>query len=187
MAENKVQFNLKNVHYATILTDTEEETTYDDVVAVPGAVSLDLSQEGEITPFYADGIKYYIASSNSGYAGTLELARIPDQMLADIWGMTKNADGVITETVDVPFNDFALMFQIDGDENETLYTFYKCSAQRPTIASQTNEETKEPQTATLELSISPRIVDGKIKVHTSDTTTTAVRTAWFTTVYEETP
>ena len=86
--ENKVRFNLKNVHYA-ILTETVNTlgvTTYSwaTPVAVKGAVSLDLSQEGEVSPFYADGITFYRSVSNNGYSGSLEMARYPDQMLQDV-------------------------------------------------------------------------------------------------------
>ena len=60
--ENKVQFNLKNVHYA-VLTEakTGGATTYSwgTPVAVPGAVNLNLEQQGEITKSYADGVVYY--------------------------------------------------------------------------------------------------------------------------------
>ena len=56
--ENKVQFNLKNVHYAKMLT-SGEVPTWSTPVKVPGAVSLTLNPQGEVTPFYADGIVYY--------------------------------------------------------------------------------------------------------------------------------
>lgn len=166
MAENKVQFNLKNVHYA-ILTETESDgditCSYGDTKAVRGAVSIDLSQEGEMSPFYADGIKYYITRSNQGYSGSLEMAMITDEMLVDIFGMEhKSTDDVIIENVDDKPKDFALMFQIDGDSRETFYCLYKCSASRPSIASRTNEESKEPQTMTLDISISPMLDTGRI-------------------------
>ena len=187
MAESKVQFNLKNVYYA-ILTETENQGVITETFGTPkkvaGAVSIDLSQEGEMTPFYADGVKYYIAQNNQGYQGSLEMARIPDSMLQDIWGMALDTDGVIIENVNKEYKYFALLFQIDGDKDEQLYTFYKCSASRPNIASQTNEESKNPQTQTLELSISPLLSNGNVMAKTSATTTTTARNSWFTEVHE---
>lgn len=163
---NKVQFNLKNVAYATLVENQSSSglvsVSYGDVKRVNGAVSVDLAQDGEMTDFYADGGKYYVTRSNQGYSGSLEMALIPDSMLVDIFDMKEDEEGVLFDNAnDVP-RDFALMFQIDGDVEETYYCFYKCSASRPSITSRTNEESKEPQTMTLELSVSPMLDDGKI-------------------------
>ena len=65
MPENKVQFNLKNVHYAVLTeTITEEAVTYSwaTPVHVPGAVNLSLEAQGEIT---------WIASTTQKARGTL--------------------------------------------------------------------------------------------------------------------
>lgn len=182
MSESKVQFNLKNVHYA-ILTETSSGESYGTPVAVPGAVSITLDQDGETTAFYADGVKYYTAMSNAGYSGSLEIARVPDQMLLDIWGMEKDAKGVIMESVSTNYKDFALLFQIDGDADSQHFVFYKCSATRPSITSQTNTETKEPQTATLNLSIAPLLSNGDIKGKTSATSDATTVASWYTTVH----
>ena len=182
MAENKVQYNLKNVHYCPITT--ESPLTYASAVAVPGAVSLSLAQVGELKKFYADGIPYWVGTSNNGYEGDLEIARIPDQMLQDIWGMAlEETDNVIVENVNDEQKSFALMFQIDGDENDNLYCFYNCTASRPGIDAATNEESKEPKPQKLSLTIAP-LADGRIKASTSATATESVRSAWFTAPYE---
>lgn len=187
MAENKVQFNLKNVHYA-ILTESLNTSgdpvfTYGTPVHVPGAVSLSLDAEGEVTPFYADGIVYYNAISNNGYTGDLEMARFPDQMLQDIWGFDLDASNVLTEMADTEPKSFALMYQIDGDQEENLFVLYKCSATRPGVGSSTLEETKEPVTQTCEISATPRS-DMKILGKTTATASTATRAAWFNAVYD---
>lgn len=178
MAENKVQFNLLNVHYATINADS----SYSTPVHVPGAVNLSLDAQGEITPFYADGIVYYQTVANNGYSGTLEMARLPDVMKTDIWGMTTDANGVMTENSMVEPKSFALLFQIDGDAESEYYCLYNCSASRPSIASQTNTETKEPITQTMELSAVP-LASGQVFARTTATTETATKEAWFTAVY----
>ena len=48
MAKNKVKYGLKNVHYAIFNSSTN---TYGTPVAVPGAVNLSLSPEGESNTF----------------------------------------------------------------------------------------------------------------------------------------
>lgn len=186
MAENKVQFNLKNVHYAllteTLSTSGVYSESWGTPKAVKGAVSIELTQDGEMSPFYADGYKYFVSQSNQGYSGSLEMARIPVDMLKDVWGMTASTSGVLIENANAVAKPFALLFQIDGDASEDLYAFYKCDAQRPNISSSTNEEGKEPQTQTLQLTISPLLSDGKVKGSTTEATTTAIRNGWFTTV-----
>lgn len=179
--ENKVQFNLKNVHYA-VLTALTPTPTYDTPVAVPGAVSLSLEQQGELTKFYADGIVYYQSSSNNGYEGDLEMARFPDQMYEDIWGDTLSAtDNLLMENANVQPNSFALLFQIDGDVSGTLYCLYNCTATRPNIESETTNESKEPKTASCTVSAVP-LPDGNVRVKTTASTPEDAIRNWFTSV-----
>ena len=183
MPKNKVQFNLKNVHYAP-MTDTTTPA-WDTPVPVPGAVSLALEQQGSVSPFYADGITYFQSASNSGYSGDLEMALFPDQMLEDIWGMTlTDTDNVLIENANVQAKSFALLFQIDGDATQQFYLLYNCTGTRPGIGSKTNGDTVEPQTQKTTISAAP-LPDGNVMAKTTDTTTEEVRTAWFTKVYEE--
>ena len=142
-SENKVQFNLKNVHYAKMLTGGDIPT-WAKPVKVPGAVSLSLDPQGEVTPFYADGIVYYQTVSNNGYSGDLEMARFPDQMMQDIWGFQLGEDGVLTEYNNKEASAFALLYQIDGDADNQFYCLFNCSATRPDPGSSTTTETKEP-------------------------------------------
>ena len=80
--ENKVQFNLKKVHYAVMNTGGSTPT-WATPVPVPGAVNLSLKAQGKLNKFYADGMVYYQSSSNAGYEGDLEMARFIDKMLQD--------------------------------------------------------------------------------------------------------
>ena len=136
--ENRVQFNLKNVHYA-VLSNAGTSPAWATPVHVPGAVTLTLDPQGEVTPFYADGVVYYQTVSNNGYSGSLELARVPDKMLQDIWGYTLGETSkVLTEHADVQPAAFALLYQIDGDADNELYVMYNCSASRPGAGAATN-------------------------------------------------
>ncbi len=183
--ENKVQFNLKNVHYAVMVT-TGEKPTWSTPVAVPGAVSLSLDPQGEVSPFYADGIVYYQTVGNNGYSGDLEMARFPDQMMQDIWKLEMNeTDKVLIENVNVEPAAFALLFQIDGDVDNQYYSLYNCSGTRPAIASTTNTETKEPQTQTSTISAVP-LENGNVLARTTANTTSEVKKNWFNKVYEPT-
>lgn len=178
---NKVQFNLKNVHYA-LVTNEAGVIGFAPPVAVPGAVNLTLDQQGSVTPFYADGIVYYQAVANNGYAGDLEVARYPDQMLQEVWGFELNDDGVLLENSNVEPKAFALLYQIDGDVNEDFYCLYNCTGTRPGIGGSTNTDTKTPQTRTSSISAVP-MSDGKVMARTTETTKESVEEDWFKSVY----
>ena len=186
--ENKVQFNLKNVHYAVLTeTTTGGAATYSwgTPVAVPGAVNLNLEQQGEITKFYADGIVYYQSPVNNGYEGDLEMARIIDKMLQDVWGMTRGTTSkVLTENANTEAKAFALLFQIDGDADEDCYVLYNCTGTRPAIAAKTKEDTKEPQTQSSTISAAP-LGNGNVMARTTSETPEATKNGWFSQVFVE--
>lgn len=187
MAENKVRFGLKNVYYAKL---TEGSTnSFATPVAVPGAVSMTLDSNVSNGSFYADNITYYKTFSNNGYTGTLEMARIPDAMLKDIFGMTiDNTTKVLYEASGVNPSPFALLFQIEGDQNEELNVLYRViPTSKPTAGSQTVAENVEPVTQSFDFEALPLVTgvsaqQGLVRGRTTDTTTTAVRTGWFTSV-----
>ena len=188
MSENKVQFNLKNVHYAVVTETVSQGVTsyaYATPVAIPGAVTLTLDPVGDVTPFYADGLTYYQTVSNGGYSGDLEMARFPDQMLKDIWGFTEGTTSkVLTENASAQPKSFALLYQIDGDSSEQLYCLYNCTGTRPGIGSTTKTETIEPQTQSSSLTAVPR-ADGKVLARTTADTPAGTSGGWFTNVFVE--
>lgn len=172
---NKVRFGLKNVYYAK-MTIAGGVVSYGTPVAIPGAVNLDLSAEGSNDPFYADNTVYYQAISNQGYSGSLEIAKVPFAMYTDIWGLTTDADGNMTENADVEPASFALGFQIDGDADDIFHLLYNVSATRPNIGSATIEASKTPQTQTCDITA---IANADGDVYTFGPATGAIAT-WMT-------
>ena len=71
---NKIKYGLRSVYYAVATTGTGGALTYATPVAIPGAVNLSLSAEGDTTPFYADDVVYWQGTANNGYSGSLEIA-----------------------------------------------------------------------------------------------------------------
>lgn len=183
---NKVKYNLKNVHAAK-LTETEvggaTTFTYAAPKAIPGAVSISLDAEGDSSPFYADGIVYFRSSTNNGYSGDLEIALIPEWFRTEILQEELDKNGVLVENSDVAESvKFALLFEFDGDVNAIRHVLYNCSASRPSIESQTKEDTIEPGTETLSITADPR-ADGLVKARTGDTTNQGEYTNWYKKVY----
>lgn len=189
---NKVKFGLSNVHIAKITYGTDQTTgaptiTYGSPFALPGAVNLTLDAEGDSADFFADNTKYFSSAANAGYSGSLEVALINDTFRSDILGETTDAKGAYIENKDDTIADFALGFQIEGDEKARKYWFYTVSATRPSTASQTIETSKEPVTETLNITASARITDGNIKVFMEKTSgNTTQYNNFFNSVYEKT-
>ena len=180
---NKVKFNLKNVHVAKMLEEEDGVFSYETPRAIPGAVSLSLDAEGDNNPFYADGIVYFRTFSNNGYSGDLEMALIPDWFREEFLGETMDSKKVLVENannVDPVY--FALLFEFDGDENTIRHVMYHCLASRPSVSSQTKEESIEPVTETLQLNADPR-EDGLVKAKTGAETDATVYQNWYSAVY----
>ena len=183
---NKVKYNLKNVHAAKLtetVADGVTTFTYATPKAIPGAVSISLDAEGESSPFYADGIVYFRSSTNNGYSGDLEIALIPEWFRTEILQEALDAKGVLVESSNVTESvKFALLFDFDGDVNAIRHVLYNCSASRPSIASETKEDTIEPGTETLSVTADPRS-DGLVKGRTGDTTDQTAYADWYKNVY----
>ena len=103
MAANKIRYGLKNVHFAK-LTETVDSTTgavtysYATPVAWPGAVSLNLEPQGEITNEYADDGVWYTFAQNSGYQGDFEYETMPESFRSTILGETVDSNDVYIES-----------------------------------------------------------------------------------------
>lgn len=150
---NKVKFGLSNCYYAIETSvSTAHPNGYLDPVALPGAVSLSLSQEGDTNTFRADNIDYYTSVSNNGYSGDLELAKVPDSFHQDVMGnVVDTTNGLQIELADAQPVAFALLFQFEGDKKATKHVLYNCKATRPDVASETTGDTIEPVTETISI------------------------------------
>lgn len=184
--KNKVKFNLKNVHAAKLtetVTDGVTSFSYSTPKAIPGAVSISLDAEGESSPFYADGIVYFRSVTNNGYSGDLEMALVPEWFRTEILQEALDGKGVLIEKSDNKESvKFALLFEFDGDVNCIRHVLYNCTSSRPSIESETKEDTIEPGTETLSITADPR-ADGLVKARTGDTTDATTYANWYKSVY----
>lgn len=182
---NKVLYGIEQCHIAKI-TETNGAITYGTPFAVPGVKGLNFDPEGEETPFYADNVKYYIANSNQGYTGDLELAITPEQFLTDILGRVKDSNDVIFESAKDKSARFALMFQGEGDSSGRRWVFFDCTATRPSRENNTKEESVEVGTETMTITMSPRSTDKAIMAFIEpNENNRTVYNNFFTAVYEK--
>lgn len=186
MAENKVKFGLSNVHVAKMI-ENDGVISYDTPFKIPGTVSLSADPDGDVTEFYADNVKYYVANANNGYTGDLEIALIPKQFLKDILGQREDTNGALVEASEDTNAQFALMGEIIGDAKKRRFVYYNCTAKRSSTTMKTTEKTKEPQTDKLSLSMAPRTTDKLVKATLEPSASnTATYNAFFESVFEPT-
>ena len=181
--DNKVKYNIKNAHYAVQKEDEEGTISFETPVPIKGAVSVSFDANGDITPFYADGIQYYVSAANNGYEGDAEFALIPDQFREDILKEQRDEKGVlheVSETGDT--QKFAFLFEFDGDQKAIRRVLYNCTATRPSIESDTKEENVEPGIETITISNSP-LPNGRVKAQTTVDTDKTTYDGWYKAVY----
>lgn len=184
--DNKVKYGLSNVYYAVLTEGAGGTVTYGTPVAWPGAVSLTLDPEGELSTFRADNTDYWVGQNNNGYTGSLETALIPDSFRTDVLGEAADRNDVIVEQATPTAKHFALLFQFEGDANATRHVMYNVTAARPSVTGNTTDRTITPETETVDLTagsiksaaLNANIVKARCPQGNSQYDT------WFTTVYQ---
>lgn len=181
--KNKVKFGLNKVHYAKITGWSDDGVpTFATPVRIPGAVSLSIDANGENENFYADNSVYYVINNNAGYTGDLEIALIPTEFATDILGEMLDTKGVLVEKNDAEPQQFAVLFEFNGDKNHIRHVMYCCTASRPKAESSTTEESTEVKTETLSLKASA-LPDGLVKSKTCESTDETIYSNWYKSVY----
>lgn len=184
---NKIKYGIKNVYYAVATIGDNNAATYDTPVALPGAVSLTLDQEGENNIFYADNIAYFSTYANDGYTGSLELALVPDSFRKDVLGEILDNKSVLVEDQNAPSVHFALLFQFEGDTKAVKHVVYNCIASRPSVSGNTKEASISPETETINLTATSIYVSALnkdiVKSRTTDSTDSTTYSGWNSAVY----
>ena len=181
---DKVKFNIKNVHVAPMEEDGVNPK-WGEIIKIPGAVTFALDPQGELTPFYADGVVYYQSQANNGYTGDLEVASFPAAFLKAIYQILEGESSkVLTENSNKEIKPFAMMFEEDGDVSGTKFVLYNCMATRPKRSFNTNTNTKTPQTQTISVTASP-LENGSVMAMTQEDTPKDVVDNWYKNVFVE--
>ena len=139
----KIKYNLKNVHLFPIsAVNADGSVTYETtgsgndahavVIPWPGAVSIALDPQGELSPFYADGIEYYTSNGNNGYSGPFTSAIVPDEVAEKILGDVVDGNGAFIENADAQVP----RARLDKDKNATAYASWFEAAYQPVAPSQ---------------------------------------------------
>lgn len=184
MAQNKVNFGLKNCYWATYKIGPQGTPVYNTPKKLPGAVSLTLDLESSNTVFYADDIAYYQIYSGSQFTGELEVADIPQDFAVEVLGEKLIANNVLAESSSITRQPFAFLFEVQGDQKATRYCFFSVTCSKPGISANTVTESVEVDTKTLSFTAVPREGDELTRIKTTDSTLPGLYDTWFLRVYD---
>lgn len=164
VSQNKVTFGLEKVHIAFLDDTNPTQPAWEAPTPILGAVRWTPTPAGESSTFYADNTAYFVATSNNGYTGELEVANIPDAVLAEMMGWEIDSNGAIIEVSDAIPKPFALLGQVLGDKRNRRFVYYHCTAARPGKERQTKGENITPATDVLSITVSPIEINGRMIV-----------------------
>ena len=181
---NKVRYGFKRLAYAPVTFDENGTPTFGTPVMIPGAVSTNLSKQGDTYIFYADDGSYFELGDNASYEGDLVIALIPEAFRVLALGEVLDGKGVLFEQSNPERGHFALLFEFTGDEKAIRHVLYNCTASENTIEGQTKGENIEVQTETLTITAKALPNGGPVKSRTGANTDATVYDNWYTSVHE---
>ena len=175
----KVEFGLSNVWVALATAQGDGTLSFGVPHHIPGAVNMTLEPTGSLTEFYADDIKYFSASGNQGYTGSLEMALFDEWFYINVMGYIKDSNGVMVENAAAIPKPFALLYQVQDDVNASRRVLYNVTCERGSQTHSTTNESIEVNTQTVNITASPLPGTLDVKAHTTEDTPSEVYEGWF--------
>lgn len=156
MSQDKpLAFGINKMYYA-VRTAGTGTSTFGTPKRLRGARQISINAEGSNEKFYADNGVYYIATSNTGRSGSVELMGLSDEALKDIFGYVEDANGVVLEDADAQVASVALLFECENDgPKPTRFVMYDVKFTRPTEEHNTKEESVSLDTVTMDYEAAP--------------------------------
>ena len=154
MADNKVVFGISNLHFGTYTVNDQGEVTLGPPYHLPGTVNMSLDAESEQNVFHADNVAYWTGYSDNGYTGTLENALFTDDFKTQFMNFIELDDGGIAQIKGMQSKPVYIMFQSEGDQESRRGILYNVSLGQINREYATTEDAIEPQTATLDFTVS---------------------------------
>lgn len=179
---NKVKFGLKSLYYSIITFGDNGAVTFASPVAIPGAVDMSLSKNGDTYEFYADDDVYFEVADGDVYEGDLEMALIPDGFRTAVLNESLDSKYVMFESSTDQKVHFALLFEFTGDANAIRHVLYNCTAYENEISGTTKQKSVEVKTEKIHIKARP-LPNGYIKAKTGASTDATTYSGWYSNVY----
>lgn len=164
MANNKITFGLKNVHYSIAEQNTDGTWTFDTPKKLPGAQEFTSDIIGGATPVYADDQIVATLVANGGRTLTLKMTEVTDEFKVDILGYKKLENGNYVEVTNAKPVTFALGCEIQGDVKARRVWFYLCNVAPINEATKSKADSIEANAITLNITVRPIEVNAEYSV-----------------------
>lgn len=192
MSGKGVLIGLRNVVYAKLTADPETgKATYDAVKNLKGAITANVNPNASNETLFADDGPYETASTIGQIGLELNVADLPLEVQADLFGHTIDSEGIlIRKSSDTP-PWLAVGFKSLKSNGKYRYTWLaKGKFGLPEQNNQTKGDSVNFNTPTTSGSFVKRVCDDEWERHIDedqDTFTQAVADNWFNGPYAEAP
>lgn len=167
---NKVEFGISNLYVGTY-TVTSGGVTMGTPYHQAGAVSFSPEEQSEANTFYADNIIYWSQYTGGTFEGDLEVAKFDDTFKTQFLGYVSKADGGLALVKNATKPNVYISFQVEGDSESRRIIMYNCSLGGVTREYATEEESIEPATETIAVTVAGDNSSGVSMVSYGKTTT----------------
>lgn len=150
---NKVEFGISNLYVGTYSVGTTGTVTMGTPYHQPGAISFSPEENSENTKFYADNVVYWNGYTGGSFEGDLVVAKFSDDFKTKFLGYISKADGGLGIVKNARKPDVYVAFQVEGDAESRRVIMYNCSLGGITREYATEEDTIEPATETIAVTV----------------------------------
>ena len=151
---NKVEFGISNLYVGTYSVGTTGTVTMGTPYHQAGAVSFSPDENSESNTFYADNVEYWSGYTGGTFEGDLEVAKFDDAFKTQFLGYISKADGGIGIIKNAVKPKVYIAFQVEGDAESRRVIMYNCALGGITREYNTTEDSIEPATETIAVTVS---------------------------------
>ena len=150
---NKVEFGISNLYVGTYSVNTQGAVTMGTPYHQAGAKSFSPEENAESNKFYADNVVYWAGYTGGTFEGDLEVAKFDDTFKKQYLGYIQKGDGGIGVVKNATKPNVYIAFQVEGDAESRRIIMYNCSLGGITREYSTEEESIEPATETIAVTV----------------------------------
>ncbi len=155
MANNKITYGLRNVHYSIATQGTDGTWTFATPIVLPGAQEFSSDIVGGSTSVYADDIVIANLVQNAGRTLTLKLTELTEEFKINVLGYKRLTNGNLVEVANAPVITFALGIEFQGDAKARRAWFYLCNVTPISESTKSKTDSAEANAVTLNITARP--------------------------------